>query len=225
MNVPSRAMVLAAGRGDRMRPITDSCPKPLVKVAGRPLIDYHLEGLARAGIREVVINLSWLGEQIQEHLGNGERFGLALQYSQEGYPALETGGGIFRALPLLGEEPFLLVNADVYCPFDFSCLALEKGDLARLVMVPNPAHHPRGDFVLQQGRVSSSQGERMTFSGISILHPELFKGCRDGAFPLAGLLISAMQRDKVSGMAHRGLWSDVGTPGRLAQLEEVLSRR
>jgi len=217
--------VLAAGRGERMRPITDTCPKPLVQVAGRALIEYHLEGLARAGIRDVVINLSWLGEQIRAHLGQGERFGMALQYSREGYPALETGGGIFKALALLGEEPFLLVNADVYCPFDFSSLGLAGGDLAQLVMVPNPAHHLRGDFILEQGRVHAGDGERLTFSGISVLHPELFRGCSEGAFPLAPLLVSAMGDGRVSGIAHQGLWSDVGSPERLAELEAQLSRR
>jgi len=225
VKTPKKAMVLAAGRGERMRPITDTCPKPLVQVAGRALIEYHLEGLARAGIRDVVINLSWLGEQIREHLGQGERFGMALQYSREGYPALETGGGIFKALALLGEEPFLLVNADVYCPFDFSSLGLTGGDLAQLVMVPNPAHHPRGDFILEQGRVHAGDGERLTFSGISVLHPELFRGCSEGAFPLAPLLVSAMGDGRVSGIAHQGLWSDVGSPERLAELEVQLSRR
>jgi len=222
---PTRAMVLAAGRGERMRPLTDACPKPLLRVAGRPLIEYHLEGLARAGIQDVVINLSWLGEQIREHLGDGERFGMVLQYSPEGYPALETGGGIFRALPLLGEDPFLLVNADVYCPFDFSSLGLDEGDLAALVMVPNPAHHPRGDFVLEQGRVHTGDDRRLTFSGISVLHPDLFQGCSDGAFPLAPLLVSAMNKGRVAGKVHHGLWSDVGTPERLAQLEALLNRR
>lgn len=225
MTAPKRAMVLAAGRGERMRPITDSCPKPLVQVAGRPLIEYHLEGLARAGIREVVINLSWLGEQIRAHLGDGDRFGLALEYSPEGYPALETGGGIFRALPLLGDAPFVLVNADIYCPFDFSSLGLSGNDLAELVMVPNPAHNPAGDFVLEDERMHAGDGRRLTFSGISVLHPDLFRGCSDGAFPLAPLLVSAMERDRVSGRLHRGLWSDVGTPERLAELEATLSRR
>lgn len=225
MKAPTRAMVLAAGRGERMRPLTDSCPKPLVQVAGKPLIEYHLEGLARAGIREVVINLSWLGEQIRDRLGEGGRFGMSLHYSQEGYPALETGGGIYRALPLLGEEPFLLVNADVYCPFDFSSLELEEGDLAQLVMVPNPSHHPRGDFVLDNGRMHAGDGQRLTFSGISVLHPDLFRGCSDGAFPLAPLLVSAMESARVSGRIHQGLWSDVGTPERLAELEATLKRR
>lgn len=222
---PKKAMVLAAGRGERMRPLTDTCPKALVKVAGRPLIEYHLEGLARAGIREVVINLSWLGEKIRAQLGDGDRFGLALQYSSEGYPALDTGGGVFHALPLLGEEPFALVNADVYCPFDFSSLGLARGDLAELVMVPNPAHNSRGDFVLEQGRMHAGHGERLTFSGISVLHPDLFRDCSHGAFPLAPLLVSAMERGRVSGRVHHGLWSDVGSPERLAELEAALKQR
>lgn len=216
-----RAMVLAAGRGERMRPLTDHCPKPLVQVAGRCLLDYHLEGLARAGVSEVVINLSWLGEQIRQHLAGGGE-GPAIVYSEEGYPALETGGGIYRALPQLGSEPFLVVNADVFCPFDFTSLSLAGNDLARLVLVPNPAHNPGGDFVLEHGRVHDGEGQRLTFSGISLLHPQLFAGCRDGAFPLAPLLRRAMEQGRVSGLLHSGLWSDVGTAQRLHALEEQL---
>jgi len=219
-----RAMVLAAGRGERMRPLTDMCPKPLLRVAGSSLIEYHLHGLARAGVREVVINLSWLGGQIREALGDGSIFGLFLQYSQEPHPALETGGGVFRALPLLGEQPFLLVNADIYCPFDFSRLALEGGDLAQLVLVPNPEHNAGGDFALERGRVRSDGGEKLTFSGISLLHPDLFAACTHGAFPLAPLLRAAMSTDRVSGILHTQVWSDVGTAERLSSLELLLSR-
>ena len=219
-----RAMVLAAGRGERMRPLTDMCPKPLLRVAGSPLIEYHLRGLALAGVREVVINLSWLGGQIREFLGDGSAFGLALQYSQEPQPALETGGGVFHALPLLGEQPFLLVNADIYCPFDFSSLDLAGGDLAQLVLVPNPEHNAGGDFVLKRGRVRSDGGEKLTFAGISLLHPDLFAACKNVAFPLAPLLRGAMSTDRVSGVLHTGTWSDVGTVERLASLESQLSR-
>ena len=219
-----RAMVLAAGRGERMRPLTDTCPKPLLRVAGSPLIEYHLHGLVRAGVGEVVINLSWLGAQIREALGDGSIFGLSLQYSQEPHPALETGGGIFRALPLLGEQPFLLVNADIYCPFDFSSLALEGSDLAQLVLVPNPEHNAAGDFVLERGRVRSDGAEKLTFSGISLLHPDLFAACTGGAFQLAPLLRAAMLADRVSGILHTGIWSDVGTAERLSSLESLLSQ-
>jgi len=217
-----KAMVLAAGRGERMRPLTDMRPKPLLRVAGSCLIEYHLRGLALAGVREVVINLSWLGEQISDFLGDGSAFGLSLQYSQEPHPALETGGGVFHALPLLGEQPFLLVNADIYCPFDFSSLALEGDDLARLVLVPNPAHNVAGDFVLEQGRVRADGGEKLTFSGISLLHPDLFAACTHGAFPLAPLLRAAMSTERVSGILYTGTWSDVGTVERLARLESQL---
>lgn len=220
-----KAMVLAAGRGERMRPLTDQVPKPLVRVAGRALLDYHLEGLARAGVSEVVVNLSWLGEQIRRHLDTRVGAGPLIRYSEEGYPALETGGGLFRALPLLGDAPFLVVNADVYCPFDFATLSLSGNDLARLVLVPNPAHNPDGDFVLENGRVHDGEGARLTFSGISLLHPALFAGCRDGAFPLAPLLRKAMAQGRVSGQVHPGLWSDVGTPRRLQALEQQLNSR
>ncbi len=219
-----KAMVLAAGRGERMRPLTDTCPKPLLRVAGRPLIEYHLHGLARAGVRDAVINLSWLGGQIRDYLGDGSALGLSLQYSREPYPALETGGGVFHALPLLGEQPFLLVNADIYCPFDFSSLALEGDDLAQLVLVSNPEHNAAGDFVLERGRVRSDDGEKLTFSGISLLHPDLFSACTQGAFPLAPLLRNAMSMNRVSGILHTGIWSDVGTAERLSRLESMLSR-
>lgn len=219
-----KAMVLAAGRGERMRPLTDTCPKALLPVAGIPLIEYHLRGLVRAGVTDVVINLSWLGGQIREYLGDGSAFGLSLRYSQEPYPALETGGGIFHALSLLGGQPFLLVNADIYCPFDFSSLALEGDDLARLVLVSNPEHNPGGDFVLERGRVRSDGDQKLTFSGISVLHPDLFSDCTDGAFPLAPLLKAAMTMNRVSGILHTGTWSDVGTVERLSRLESVLSR-
>jgi MurNAc alpha-1-phosphate uridylyltransferase len=218
-----KAMVLAAGRGQRMRPLTDTCPKPLLQVAGRTLIEHHLLGLARAGIKEVVINLSWLGGQIQDHLGDGSVYGLSLRYSPEPYPALETGGGIFHALPLLGEQPFVLVNADIFCPFDFSSLALDGRDLAHLVLVPNPGHNLRGDFALRDGRVTDTGEQRLTFSGISMLHPELFAGCNGGAFPLAPLLRRAMSEKRVSGEIFKETWSDVGTPGRLATLASALS--
>jgi MurNAc alpha-1-phosphate uridylyltransferase len=216
-----KAMILAAGRGERMRPLTDSLPKPLLPVAGKPLIVHHIERLAAAGIRQLVINHAHLGEMIEAELGDGSVWGVEIRYSAEGR-ALETGGGIFRALPLLGEAPFLVVNGDIWCDIDFSRLQLPVGMLAHLVLVPNPAHHPQGDFVLQDGRVLDDDGERLTFSGIGLYHPQLFAGCQPGAFPLAPLLRSAMTGGRVSGVQHRGYWIDVGTPERLMDLDRQL---
>lgn len=220
----TRAFILAAGRGERMRPLTDHTPKPLLAVRGRPLIEHHLDALAAAGVREAVINLGWLGEQIRAQLGDGSRWGLRLAWSDEGWPALETGGGIFRALPLLGAAPFVVVNGDVYTDYPLAALVaratpLAAGDLAHLVLVPNPAHHPRGDFALQDGRVVEPAPPQYTFSGLSVLHPALFAGCSAGAFGLAPLLRAAAQRGQVSAELHRGLWSDVGTQERLAALQ------
>lgn len=211
-------MILAAGRGERMRPLTDTLPKPLLPARGVPLLEHHFAALARAGIAELVINLGWLGERIRAHVGDGSRFGVRVAYSEEGYPPLETGGGIHRALPLLGPEPFWLVNGDVFCAYAFDRRALAPGALAHLVLVPNPAHHPAGDFVLADGRVAESGGERLTYSGIAVLHPGLFAGCQPGRFPLAPLLRAAMARGAVTGELHTGEWNDVGTPERLAAL-------
>src|SRR6185369_16150346 len=184
----------AAGRGERMRPLTDAAPKPLLTVGGKRLIEYHLERLAGAGFRDVVINTAWLGDMIEQVLGDGRRFGLAITYSHERPEALETGGGIFRALPLLGSAPFLLVNGDVWTDVDFGALRRDPpGDsLAHLVLVTNPPQHPRGDFLLQQGHVSEGDGMRHTYSGIGIYRPELFAGCEPGKFPLLPLLRRAI---------------------------------
>jgi MurNAc alpha-1-phosphate uridylyltransferase len=217
-----KAMILAAGRGERMRPLTDRLPKPLLPVAGKPLIEYHLERLADAGIREVVINHAHLGHLLEAHLGHGARWGMAIRYSPENQ-ALETGGGIFHALPLLGEEPFLVVNGDVWSDIDFSRLQLPAGADAHLVLVDNPTHHPQGDFTLQQGRVSMTDGARLTFSGIGLYHPRLFAHCRPGAFKLAPLLREAMAQGRVTGERHAGVWIDVGTPERLHELERLLT--
>lgn len=222
-----KAMILAAGRGERMRPLTDTMPKPMIAVRGRPLIEWHLAALAAAGVREVVVNLGWCGEALRARLGDGARLGLRIDYSDEGWPALETGGGVFRALPQLGEAPFLLLNGDVFCDYALPRLvaraaALPANDLAHLVLVPNPAHNPRGDFGLAGDRVVPACAERWTFSGLSVLRPALFEGCADGAFPLAPLLRDAAIRGGVSGEIHAGRWSDVGTPERLAQLEAQL---
>lgn len=215
-----KAMILAAGRGERMRPLTDHTPKPLLKVAGKPLLGWHLEALARSGVRQVVINHAWLGEQIPAALGDGRHWGLDIVYSPEGDLGLETGGGIFNALPLLGTEPFVLVNGDVFAAVDFAPLCargLRDDELAHLLLVDNPPHHPRGDFALDaQGRVMDVPG--LTYSGIAIVSPALFAACRPGKFPLAPLLRDAMARGRVSGARLEGLWVDVGTPERLAAL-------
>lgn len=221
-----KAMILAAGKGERMRPLTLHTPKPLVPVAGQPLIEYHLHALARAGFSEVVVNHAWLGQQIEEHLGDGSRFGLTIHYSPEGEP-LETGGGIFKALPLLGDEPFLLVNGDIWSDFDFAGLRRPLQGLAHLVLVDNPGHHGRGDFRLDAGQVSDGDDApgTLTFSGISVLDPALFDGCQPGAFKLAPLLRQAMASGKVTGEYHPGHWVDVGTLERLAEVERLIGER
>jgi N-acetyl-alpha-D-muramate 1-phosphate uridylyltransferase len=212
--------LLAAGRGERLRPITDSLPKPLVEVAGKPLIVYHLEALARAGVRDVVINLSWLGDRIRAALGDGAAHGVRIAYSEEGPVALETGGGIHRALPLLGPEPFLVVNSDVWTDMDFSrVLTLEEGAHARLLLAPNPPHHPRGDFGLETDFVVERESDRFTYTGIGVYRPELFEGCPPGKFPLLPLLQRAIAARRLRGEVYRGEWLDIGSPDRLAWLD------
>jgi len=222
-------MLLAAGRGERMRPLTDSLPKPLLEVGGRALIEWHLARLAAAGYRDIVINHAHLGSMIEGRLGDGARHGVRIRYSAEG-EALETAGGIARALPLLGAAPFLVVNADIYCEFDFARLAplLEAmarnggGDLAHLVLVDNPPQHPGGDFALAAGRVAE-QGPRLTFSGIGCYRSELFAGVPRGAkAQLAPLLREAITVGRVSGEHFPRRWEDVGTPERLAALDREL---
>ncbi len=212
-------MILAAGRGERLRPLTDTTPKPLLTVRGKPLIEWHLEALARSGVREVVINLSWLGERIRAALGDGARWNLHIHYSEEGPVPLETGGGIFRALPWLGPQPFLLVNGDVLTAMDFAGIVLPAGALAHLVLVPNPPQYPQGDFFLRDGRVNDSAGERLTYSGIGIYSAAFFAGCSDGRFPLLPLLRRALQAGQLSGARFDGWWSDIGTVERLRQAE------
>jgi MurNAc alpha-1-phosphate uridylyltransferase len=214
-----RAMLLAAGRGERMRPITDSTPKPLVQVGGRPLIAWHLAALARAGIREVVINLSWLGAQVRATLGDGRDYGVAITYSDEGPVPLETGGGIFTAVPLLGPGPFLVVNADIWTDIDFAAVALEEHAHARLLLIPNPPHHPGGDFGLEGDLVVTRDTDRYTYSGVGVYRPEFFGGCTPGRFPLLPLLNRAIAAGLVRGEVHRGEWCDVGTVERLASLD------
>ncbi|MEW8035233.1 MAG: N-acetylmuramate alpha-1-phosphate uridylyltransferase MurU [Candidatus Thiodiazotropha sp.] len=216
-----KAMILAAGRGERMRPFTDKLPKPLLPVAGKPLIVHHIERLAQAGFRELVINHAHLGEMIESTLGDGGVWGVEIRYSAERV-ALETGGGIYHALPLLGEAPFLVVNGDIWCDIDFGRLSLRRGDMAHLVLVPNPQHNQRGDFRLQQGRVIRGEEERLTFSGIGIYDPAMFASCRPTAFPLAPLLRSEIEKGLVSGECFPGRWMDIGTPQRLAELERLV---
>jgi N-acetyl-alpha-D-muramate 1-phosphate uridylyltransferase len=218
-----KAMLLAAGRGERMRPLTDALPKPLVQVGGRALIEWHLQALARAGIREVVINLSWLAERLRAALGDGRDFGVSISWSDEGPVPLETGGGIFRALPQLAPGPFLVVNADIWTDIDFGRLRLAPQAQAHLVLIPNPAHHPRGDFGLEGDRVVSRESERLTYSGVGVYRSDFFAGCTAGRFPLLPLLNRAIAADKVRGEVHRGEWCDVGTAERLASLSARLS--
>jgi N-acetyl-alpha-D-muramate 1-phosphate uridylyltransferase len=218
-------MVLAAGRGERMRPITDTVPKPLVPVAGRPLIGYHLERLARAGFKDVVINLSWLGDRISAALGDGWAYGLSITYSEEGPEPLETGGGIFKALPLLGPGPFLVVNGDTWSDIEYGHLALEDGANGRLVLVPNPAHNTRGDFGIDGDFVVERDVDQFTYSGVGVYRPEFFAGCSPGKFPMLPLLKRAIAARLLRGELHRGEWCDVGTPQRLATLDAEVRAR
>ncbi|HEX9193103.1 MAG TPA: nucleotidyltransferase family protein [Burkholderiales bacterium] len=218
-----KAMILAAGRGERMRPLSDTTPKSLLQVRGKILIAWLIEALARAGIREFVINLAHLGSTIEAALGDGSRFGVGIRYSREA-EALGTAGGIAHALPLLGGEPFMVLNGDIFCDFDFSRLAhLALGsNLAHLVLVENPPHHREGDFSLNGVHVGADGERRWTFSGIGLYRPGLFEGIGSGAkAQLAPLLRVAMAQQRVSGELHRGLWHDVGTAERLAALNEV----
>ena len=213
-----KAMILAAGRGERMRPLTDNTPKTLLVVRGRPLIEHHLCALQAAGIVDVVINVAWLGPQIIAHLGDGNRYGMSIRYSEEGDSALETGGGIANALPLLGDAPFWIVNGDVYADYDFAAQSLEQDKLAHLLMVPNPEHNPAGDFALCAGAVSNAGEPRYTYSGIAMVRPELLAGHLGGAFPLAPYLRRAADQGALSGELLSGQWVDVGTPERLQAL-------
>lgn len=216
-------MILAAGRGERMRPLTDNTPKPLLKVAGKMLIEYHLEKLKAAQITEVVINHAWLGKKIEQALGDGSKYGLTIQYSAE-TEALETAGGIINALPLLGDDLFIVINADIYCDYDFSNLPSLISGLAHLVLVENPPHHPEGDFFLTQSGLVEQAGEnKQTFSGIGIYHPDLFQNNLKGKLALAPVLRQAMDQHQVSGESYQGIWHDIGTPERLNELNLFLS--
>lgn len=223
---PRQAMILAAGFGKRMLPLTEHTPKPLLAVAGKPLIVHHIERLAAAGFRQLVINHAHLGAQIEQALGDGAQWGVTIRYSAEPEP-LETGGGIRRALPLLtatGEQPFLVINGDVWTDCALDDLYLPDNSLAHLVLVDNPPQHPQGDFLLQGERVSAQgAGQRFTFSGISVLHPQLFAAWQQPAFPLREPLLAAMQQGRVSGEVRHCRWFDIGTPQRLQQINDLLA--
>ncbi|AKS42821.1 Nucleoside-diphosphate-sugar pyrophosphorylase family protein [Wenzhouxiangella marina] len=213
-------MLLAAGRGERLRPLTDALPKPLIEVGGKALIEHHLAHLVEAGVDEVVINLGWLGEQIRERLGNGERYGLRIRYSVEPPGALETAGGIIQALELLGPEPFLIVSTDVLSDYPFASLIdAEFEGLGHLVLVDNPPHHPAGDFGLRSGRITRDE-PRLTFSGIACCRPEWFAGLAPGRRALRPLFEQAIDAGRLSGEHYPGKWLDVGTPERLARARE-----
>ncbi|WP_101758207.1 N-acetylmuramate alpha-1-phosphate uridylyltransferase MurU [Oceanicoccus sp. KOV_DT_Chl] len=221
-----KAMILAAGLGKRMRPLTNNLPKPLLPCAGKPLIVYHIEALVAVGVTDIVINHAYLGEKIEAALGDGAAFGASIQYSPEGEP-LNTGAGIAKALPLLGEAPFILTNGDVWTDFNFKHLVDKPIELAHLVMVSNPEHNPQGDFSLtKKGRLiadrNHSAGIGLTYSGISVLHPKLFSFCPSGPFPLRQPLIQAMNEGAVYGEHFQGQWTDVGTPQRLEELEQQI---
>ncbi|MGH8220150.1 MAG: N-acetylmuramate alpha-1-phosphate uridylyltransferase MurU [Steroidobacteraceae bacterium] len=247
-----RAMVLAAGRGERMRPLSDRTPKPLLAAGGKPLIGHLLARLARAGIRDVVINLSWLGAQIRAALGDGAAYGVRILYSEEGPVPLETGGGVLHALPLLGAEPFLVVSGDIWTDFDFGrwthaagsapeagapreaaehdgaphdgAPVLEPGADARIVLVPNPPFHPRGDFGLDGARVVERAGETFTYANIGLYRRELFADCTPGRFPLVVPLERAIAAGRLRGELYRGEWMNLGTPEQLAMLDTRLGR-
>ncbi|MGB1310329.1 MAG: N-acetylmuramate alpha-1-phosphate uridylyltransferase MurU [Leucothrix sp.] len=217
-------MILAAGLGTRMRPLTNHLPKPLLSVGGKPLIVWHLERLQRNGFRDIVINIAWLGYKIPEMLGNGEQFGVSIHYSDEqDEPALETAGGVIKALPLLGDEPFLVISSDIWCDFEFAPISpLKNDDLSHIVLVDNPKHHPKGDFSLEGSRVYGSGASQLTYGGIAYFHPALFAKRPYGSSALAPIMREAMQAGRVSGEHHRGVWQDIGTPERLAAFDRDL---
>jgi N-acetyl-alpha-D-muramate 1-phosphate uridylyltransferase len=217
-----RAMILAAGRGERMRPLTDTRPKPLLAVGGKPLIQYHLEALARADIKSIVINLAWQGELIRSALGSGERFGVQIRYSDEPQGALETGGGIFAALPLLGPDPFLVISGDIWSEFPLaSCIERLARAVAHFVLVPNPDFHAQGDFGIESGRLLD-RAPRHTYANIGVLRPEFFAGRQPGRFALAPLMFEWIRQGRVSGELYSGRWHNLGTPAQLAHLDAEL---
>lgn len=212
------AMLLAAGRGERLRPLTDTTPKALVEVRGESLLEGHLRRMAAAGIETVVINLGWLGEQIAARVGSGAAYGLNVIYSPETEQILETGGGIHRALPMLGDEPFLVVNADIYTDMPLPAADFDAATLGKLVLVPTPPHKAVGDFDIANGRLRNAATPELTFSGVAVYRPEFFAACAPGRFSIAPLLRSAAERDQLAASLYTGCWTDVGTPERLAAL-------
>lgn len=223
MSSIKRAMILAAGRGERMRPLTDTLPKPLLKVDGKALIEYHIEALKEAGIKDIVINTAWLGDVIPEYLGNGAYWGVNLTYSHE-TSALETAGGIRKTIEFFESDPFMVVSGDVWTDFDFSLLTKPKAK-AHLVLVTNPVHHPEGDFGLDNGTVLASAASQYTFSGIGVYQPEVFADLElDAAAPLAPLLRELMQEREVTGQLYQGQWHDIGTPERLDALNKSFQK-
>ncbi len=217
-----KVMLLAAGRGERMGRLTDKCPKPLLKVAGRSLIEHHIVALKQQGFEDIVVNLAYLGDQIKQTLGSGAQWGVNIAYSDEGEQALETGGGIYKALPLLGEEPFLVVNADVWTDFPYASLLNKTTDQMHLVLVNNPPQHPQGDFSLVGDRVVLAADKTYTYSGIGVFHPAVFAQSTAAIFPLAPLIREHILHAEVGGEIYAGDWTDVGTPDRLAELEQTL---
>ena len=210
-----KAMILAAGKGERMRPLTDTVPKPLLDIAGKPMLQHHVEALVKAGIRDLVINHSYLGSMIEERFADGSDFGARIEYSAEGPEPLETGGGIYQALPLLGEGPFIVVNGDIWCDYPYADLQLGESLLAHIVLVPNPSHNPAGDFGLEQGRALNQSATRHTFAGIGVYRPALFAQVVDSRFPLAPLLREAANKQQLGAELYPGSWLDVGTVERL----------
>ena len=220
-----KALIFAAGRGERMRPLTDKLPKPLLEVGGKALIEYALENLANAGFKEVVINLAYLGKQIQDFCGDGARWDVSIQYSDEGESALETAGGIVKALPLLGKAPFLAVNSDILCNYPLATLRTKTILGAHLVMIKNPSHHPDGDFAVDEGGFLSEDGaSKLTFSGIGVYHPDLFYGIPPEPLKLRPILEQAIQNRRVSAEQFNGYWADIGTPERLAEINDALQK-
>jgi len=215
-------MILAAGRGERMRPLTEKLPKPMLQVGGHRLIEFHLAALAAIGVQDVVINLSWHGERIREALGDGASRGIAIRYSDEGPEPLGTAGGIVAALPLLGDAPFMVLNGDVWTDFELRTLRAPPGSLAHLVLVDNPGHHPQGDYGLDPGGRATSRPTMLTFSGVSLLAPALFDGCTPSFRALKPLFDAALATGRLTGQRHAGAWRDIGTPARLAELDAEL---
>ena len=214
-----KVMILAAGRGERLRPLTDSIPKALVEVRGQSLLERHLDKIRDAGIIDVVINLGWKGEQIRERLGSGSRFGLNIEFSDEGDNVLETGGGVYKALHLLGDEPFLVVNADICSDMTIPDIDLPEPDLGHLILVPSPAYRDGGDFELVDGKIQNGEAPSLTFSGVAQYRPAIFDECEQGRFSIVPLLRKAADAGRLSGSLYEGFWADVGTPERLAALQ------